>query len=76
MLAWRPSWISVHCVALMFFIFIFVNSLYLIPYNLGVDTKMNILGAFIPELRAIINVLGAPGDHFGFLLFVTLCLTF
>ena len=34
-----------HCVALMFFCFYFFE--FVIPKNLGVDTKMNILGAFL-----------------------------
>ena len=45
MLAWRPSWISVHCIALRFFVIILFE--FLIPENLGVDTKMNLLGAFL-----------------------------
>ena len=44
MLVWRPSWISVHCVALRFFVIIFFE--FLIPKNPGVDTKMNFQGHF------------------------------
>ena len=46
MLVWRPSWISVHCIALRFFVIILFE--FLIPKNLGVDTKMNLLGAWRP----------------------------
>ena len=42
MLVWRPSWISVHCIALSFFAIILFE--FLIPKNLGVDTEMNLLG--------------------------------
>ena len=39
MLAWWPSWISAHCIALKHFILI----KYFIPKSLGLDTKMNLL---------------------------------
>ena len=45
MLAWRQSWISVHCITLKYFIFIFFE--FLIPTNLCVDIRINLLGAFL-----------------------------
>ena len=53
MLVWRPSWISVHCIALMFFVIILFE--FLIPKNLGVDTKINLPGAFLWKLWSIME---------------------
>ena len=36
MLVWRPSWISVHCIALRFLVIILLE--FLISKNLGVET--------------------------------------
>ena len=72
-LALRPSWISAHLLALTFLIIFSFE--FLIHKNLSVDTKMNILGAFLWKLWAIVDFSGVPGSHFEFLLPVTLGLT-